>query len=210
MFVEKKKAPPPKVIKELLPDERLYYSKVFEEFLKKTTFANKGNLVSVSYIEDMMNSTQFKLFDDPEAVNENERKLDPEGTKFFSLSTWLIHMKMKTNYIEEDLIRAFKVFDTDLADCVNKEELRVAFMNLIGKPVVDESKLDGMFDEALPQMDENGNIDYEALVKVMLAEPDPLLLPQEYPQSLGYPSKGSESRCPKCTLRPPCTHFQSL
>ena len=28
-------------------------------------------------------------------------------------------------------------------------------------------------------MDANGNIDYEALIKVMLAEPDPLALPPD-------------------------------
>ena len=181
MFAAKKAEKPPKVIVELLPEEKVFYIKVFESFLANPKHKNSGNLVSVSYIEEMMNSTQFKLFDDPEAVNENERKLDPEGTKFFSLAVWLMHMKMKSNFIEEDLIKAFKVFDTDLADVVNKEELRIAFMNLIGKPVVDDTKLDGMFDEALPQMDENGNINYEELIKAMLAEPDPLLLPDEYP-----------------------------
>ena len=68
---------------------------------------------------------------------------------------------MKTNYIEEDLVKSYKVFDTDLTGFVNKDELKVAFMNLIGREFLDENRLDGMFEEAMPQMDGQGNIDYE-------------------------------------------------
>ena len=106
--------------------------------------------MSFMNIEAMMNSTQFKLHDDPEAIDLNEQMLDPQRTGHFSLAAWLKHMCYKVNYIEEDLIKAFKVFDADYSDTVNKDDLRVAFMNLIGKPVIDESKLDGMFNEALP------------------------------------------------------------
>ena len=55
---------------------------------------------------------------------------------------------MKTNYIEEDLIKSFKVFDQDLNGVVNKDELRVAFMSLIGKENINELALEGMFKEA--------------------------------------------------------------
>ena len=34
-----------------------------------------------------------------------------------------------------------------------------------------------MFNEAMPQTDDNGNINYKDLIKVMLSEPDPLQLP---------------------------------
>ena len=34
-----------------------------------------------------------------------------------------------------------------------------------------------MFDEASPQTDDMGNINYKDLIKVMLSEPDPLHLP---------------------------------
>ena len=88
-------------------------------------------------------------------------------------------MTMKTNYIEEDLIKSYKVFDTDLTGFVNRDELKVTFMNLIGREFIDESRINTMFDEALPQMDGQGNIDYEQLVKIMLAEPDPLALPDD-------------------------------
>ena len=48
-------------------------------------------------------------------------------------------MTKKQNYIEEDLVRAFKVFDHDDVGTVKREELKVAFMTLIGKHVVSEA-----------------------------------------------------------------------
>ena len=45
-------------------------------------------------------------------------------------------------------------------------------MNLIGKEFIEVDKLDAMFNEAIPQTDQNGNIDYEGLIKVMLNEPE--------------------------------------
>lgn len=85
-----------------------------------------------------MNLTQFKLHDDPEAVAMNEKQVDKDNQGWFDLDMWLKHMTMKTNYIEEDLVKSFKVFDADLNGVVNKDELRVVFMNLIGKDMINE------------------------------------------------------------------------
>ena len=54
-------------------------------------------------------------------------KIDPEVCGFFNLAQWLDLMKFKTNYIEEDLVRAFKVFDPNDDEFVNKNDLRLAF-----------------------------------------------------------------------------------
>ena len=87
-------------------------------------------------------------------------------------------MEHKTNYIEEDLIKAFKVFDGDDLATVNKDELKVVMMNLIGKDLASEDQIDAMFREAAPQTDGSGNIDYLNLIKIMLNEVDPLHIPQ--------------------------------
>ena len=47
-------------------------------------------------------------------------------------------MEFKTNYIEEDLVQSFKVFDLDDNGYVNRDELKVHFMNLIGRETVTE------------------------------------------------------------------------
>tara|TARA_B110000285_G_scaffold196544_1_gene227601 strand:- start:29 stop:208 length:180 start_codon:yes stop_codon:yes gene_type:complete len=59
-------------------------------------------------------------------------------------------MEHKTNYIEEDLIKSFKVFDGDDLSTVNKDELKVVMMNLIGKDLASEDQIDAMFREASP------------------------------------------------------------
>ena len=59
-------------------------------------------------------------------------------------------MEHKTNYIEEDLIKSFKVFDGDDLNSVNKDELKVVMMNLIGKDLASEDQIDAMFREAGP------------------------------------------------------------
>ena len=59
-------------------------------------------------------------------------------------------MEHKTNYIEEDLIKSFKVFDGDDLSTVNKDELKVVMMNLIGKDLASEDQIDAMFREAAP------------------------------------------------------------
>ena len=87
-------------------------------------------------------------------------------------------MTHKNNHIQEDLIRAFKVFDTNDDKVVKRDELKSVFLNLIGKHIVTESQLDSMFNEAMEQTDIDGNIDFHTLTEIMLNEPDPLALPE--------------------------------
>ena len=61
-------------------------------------------------------------------------------------------MTYKNNHIKEDLIRAFKVFDTNDDKVVKRDELKSVFLNLIGKHIVTESQLDAMFQEAMEQL----------------------------------------------------------
>ena len=85
-----------------------------------------------------MDETKFKLHEDPEEVDKMILEVDPHKTGLFGLDNWIQLMTKKQNYIEEDLVRAFKVFDHDDIGTVKREELKVAFMNLIGKHVVSE------------------------------------------------------------------------
>ena len=87
-------------------------------------------------------------------------------------------MTHKNNHIQEDLIRAFKVFDTNDDKVVKRDELKSVFLNLIGKHIVTESQLDSMFNEAMEQTDIDGNVDFHTLTEIMLNEPDPLALPE--------------------------------
>ena len=76
--------------------------------------------------------------------------IDPDSNGTFNLQQWLGLMEHKTNYVEEDLIKSFKVFDGDDLNLVNKDELKVVMMNLIGKDLASEDQIDAMFKEASP------------------------------------------------------------
>ena len=161
-------------------DKQLYteiYYKYVKSDLNNLDLA-KNNLVMTMLTEAMMNETPFKLHDDPEEVTKQEIMLDKNNSGYFNLESWLHHMMFKQNYVSEDLIKSFRVFDIDHTGQVSKDELKVTFMNLMGSEVGDERNLMAMFAEAMPFTDESGNIDYERLTKVMLEEPDPLALPE--------------------------------
>ena len=166
LFEEKVQAPPPKVIQPLMQEDRDFYSELFmkhlhmppEEdivvddiFMKdlpkyeppKNDVAN--HLISVRNLEKIMGETPFRLFEDPEAVQQNINEIDPECTGFFGLESWLNHMTIKSNYVEEDLVKSFKVFDLDDTGVVNKDELKIAFMSLIGREQVNEHDIALMF-----------------------------------------------------------------
>ena len=64
-------------------------------------------------------------------------------------------MEHKTNYIQEDLIKSFRVFDGDDLNTVNKDELKVVMMNLIGKDLASEDQIDAMFREAEQFIEKN-------------------------------------------------------
>ena len=170
-------------MKEIIPlsqEDNVMYTEIFYKYLQgdDSNHINDG-LINVVHVEAMMDETKFKLHEDPEEVDKMIEEVDPEGTGFFALDNWIQLMTKKQNYIEEDLVRAFKVFDHDDVGTVKREELKVAFMTLIGKHVVSEAEIDAMFNEALPQTDNNGNMNYEELIKIMNNEPDPLALPDD-------------------------------
>ena len=88
-------------------------------------------------------------------------------------------MTYKTNTIEDDLIKAFKVFETNDDDgTVKRDEIKNAFSQFIEKKQVSNQLLKNIFTEIMPQTDSKGNIDYKELVRTMLKEPDPLALPK--------------------------------
>ena len=78
----KKKAPPPKVIKPLTNEEVQFYSQIFHSNLQALD-NNLEDQIATHHIEKIMNQTQFKLFDDPEAAAQNEMQIDPHGTGYF-------------------------------------------------------------------------------------------------------------------------------
>jgi Ca2+-binding EF-hand superfamily protein len=127
------------------------YTEIFYKYLQgdPSNLINEG-LIRSEHVEAMMDETKFKLHEDPEEVDKMKAEVDPNKTDFFGLDNWIQLMTKKQNYIEEDLVRAFKVFDHDDIGTVKREELKVAFMNLIGKHVVSEGQIDAMFNEALP------------------------------------------------------------
>ena len=97
----------------------------------------------------------------------------------FNLQTWLTFIKFKTNMWEQTLVKSFRVFDPKEDGVVQVETLKSSITKFVDKEQCNEQLLNALIYEARDFIDQNGLIDYEALVKVMLEEPDPLELPPE-------------------------------
>lgn len=76
----------------------------------------------------------------------------------------LMARKMKDTDCEEELVDAFRVFDRDGSGLINADELRHVMTNL-GEKLTDE-ELAEMLGEA--DVDDDGKVDYEDFVKLML------------------------------------------
>ena len=76
-------------------------------------------------LEAMLEDTQFQCHEDPEEVERLMVYIDPEEHGFFNLAQWIDLMTFKMNNIEEDLVKSFKVFETNDDDgTVKRDELK--------------------------------------------------------------------------------------
>ena len=86
-----------------------------------------------------MKETVFQLYEDPEEVIRMEARIDPDGNGYYSLEDWMTLMTHKFNNREEDLIASFKVFDIDDISYVDKNELKIAFMDFMDSKKAEEN-----------------------------------------------------------------------
>ena len=95
-----------------------------------------------------------------------EVDLDGNGTIDFKEFLCLMVKKMKDTDTEEELLEAFKVFDRDGNGFITSHELR-NIMNSLGEGLSPE-EIEEMIKEA--DLDNDGQIDYEEFVKMMMSK----------------------------------------
>ena len=95
-----------------------------------------------------------------------EVDLDGNGTIDFKEFLCLMVKKMKGTDTEEELLEAFKVFDRDGNGYITSHELRYIMTNL-GEGLTPE-EVEEMVKEA--DLDNDGQIDYDEFVKMMLSK----------------------------------------
>ena len=95
-----------------------------------------------------------------------EVDLDGNGTIDFKEFLCLMVKKMKDTDTDEELLEAFKVFDRDGNGFITSHELR-NIMNSLGEGLSPE-EIEEMIKEA--DLDNDGQIDYEEFVKMMMSK----------------------------------------
>ena len=95
-----------------------------------------------------------------------EVELDGNGTIDFKEFLCLMVKKMKDTDTDEELLEAFKVFDRDGNGFITSHELR-NIMNSLGENLSPE-EIEEMIKEA--DLDNDGQIDYEEFVKMMMSK----------------------------------------
>ena len=96
----------------------------------------------------------------------NEIDYDGNGTIDFPEFLSLMVSKMKDTDTEEELVEAFKVFNSDGNGLISAAEMRHVMTNL-GEKLTDED-VDEMIREV--DVDGDGHINYEEFVKIMIAK----------------------------------------
>ena len=96
----------------------------------------------------------------------NEVDIDGNGTIDFKEFLGLMARKMRDSDSEEELIEAFKVFDRDGNGYITSHELRHIMTNL-GEGLSPE-EVEEMIREA--DLDNDGQIDYDEFVKMMMSK----------------------------------------
>ena len=109
------------------------------------------------------------------AQNPSEGKLqemihevdaDGSGTIGFTKFLGLMVKRVKENAIKDELVEAFKAFDTEAAGAILAAKVRIILTNLPQKLSAEEA------DEVILQADDNrdGQISYEDVVRVMFPD----------------------------------------
>jgi calmodulin len=91
---------------------------------------------------------------------------DESGTIDFNEFFNLIQQKMKDSEQEEELIEAFKVFDREGSGIISRGELEHVMMSVSEK--ISKEEIDELI--TLADTDNDGFINYEEFVKMMLAK----------------------------------------
>ncbi len=153
-----------------------YYNNLSDEEIQdlKELFSsfdpNHTGTITTKNLESAIQSRGFDINQEELQCFINEA--DPEGkgtldfADFQNIMAAISHSQRHYFNPEEEIIEACKAFDKDSKGLISKEELKQAIMKIEEK--VTEEEVEELLKEA--DVDENGKVDYEGFVRMMMAK----------------------------------------
>lgn len=147
-----------------LTEERIAeFREAFELFDK-----DQDGCITIDELAALMKALNLPATDQEIHNMKSEVDVDQNGNIEYKEYISLIARRVRDVDLEEEMIEAFKIFDTNNDGHLSKDELKVVMQiigeKLVGEPISNED-LDIMWDEA--DTDQDGYIDYEEFCKVI-------------------------------------------
>jgi Ca2+-binding EF-hand superfamily protein len=147
-----------------LTEERIAeFREAFELFDK-----DQDGCITIDELSVLMKALNIPPTDQEIQNMKSEVDVDQNGNIEYKEYISLIARRVRDVDLEEEMIEAFKIFDTNNDGHISKDELKVVMQiigeKLVGEPISNED-LDIMWDEA--DTDQDGYIDYEEFCKVI-------------------------------------------
>jgi Ca2+-binding EF-hand superfamily protein len=147
-----------------LTEERIaQFREAFELFDK-----DQDGCITIDELAALMKALNLPATDQEIHNMKSEVDVDQNGNIEYKEYISLIARRVRDVDLEEEMIEAFKIFDTNNDGHLSKDELKVVMQiigeKLVGEPISNED-LDIMWDEA--DTDQDGYIDYEEFCKVI-------------------------------------------
>jgi Ca2+-binding EF-hand superfamily protein len=147
-----------------LTEERIAeFREAFELFDK-----DQDGCITIDELATLMKALNLPATDQEIQNMKSEVDVDQNGNIEYKEYISLIARRVRDVDLEEEMIEAFKIFDTNNDGHLSKDELKVVMQiigeKLVGEPISNED-LDIMWDEA--DTDQDGYIDYEEFCKVI-------------------------------------------
>jgi Ca2+-binding EF-hand superfamily protein len=147
-----------------LTEERIAeFREAFELFDK-----DQDGCITIDELSVLMKALNIPPTDQEIQNMKSEVDVDQNGNIEYKEYISLIARRVRDVDLEEEMIEAFKIFDTNNDGHISKDELKVIMQiigeKLVGEPISNED-LDIMWDEA--DTDQDGYIDYEEFCKVI-------------------------------------------
>lgn len=147
-----------------LTEERIAeFREAFELFDK-----DQDGCITIDELAALMKALNLPATDQEIQNMKSEVDVDQNGNIEYKEYISLIARRVRDVDLEEEMIEAFKIFDTNNDGHLSKDELKVVMQiigeKLVGEPISNED-LEIMWDEA--DTDQDGYIDYEEFCKVI-------------------------------------------
>jgi Ca2+-binding EF-hand superfamily protein len=144
-------------------DKIAEFREAFELFDK-----DQDGCITIDDLAALMKALNFPPTDQEIQNMKSEVDVDQNGNVDYKEYISLIARRTRDVDMEEEMVEAFKIFDTNNDGHISKEELKVVMQiigeRLVGEPISDED-LNTMWDEA--DTDQDGYIDYDEFCKVI-------------------------------------------